>query len=138
MIGNCLFTTIVLFSWFNWKTIKTDNFTVIYKPGYSWEAYQALQNSEYYRDFGVILTGNDTRNVPVVIEDIGILSNGYSDPFLYTTHVFTYPQGLGFVLDGNENWYRAVTVHEFIHIAHLTKTSGFSTFLTHLMGNCPR
>jgi hypothetical protein len=135
MVCSCFLITIALSSWFNWKTVKTDNFTVFYKPGYSWEAYQTLQNSEYYHDFGVTLTGNETRNVPVVVEDIGILSNGYADPFLYTIHIFTYPQGLGSVLDGNENWYRAVVVHEFIHTGHLTKTTGFSTFLTRLFGS---
>jgi hypothetical protein len=123
-----------LFTWFDWKTLKTENFTVIYNSEYYWEAIQTLQNLEYYRQEIVDLTGNDTRNVPVVIEDLGTMSNGFADPFLYNIHIFTYPPGFGSSLEGIENWYRTVSVHEYTHIAHLTKTKGFSKTLTGLFG----
>ncbi|UCG93416.1 MAG: hypothetical protein JSV97_06885, partial [candidate division WOR-3 bacterium] len=69
-----------LFNWFDWKTLKTENFTVIYKSEYYWEAMQTLENLEYYRQEFVDLTGNDTRNIPVVIEDVGTMSNGLANP----------------------------------------------------------
>jgi len=124
-----------LFSWFDWKTLKTENFTVIYKSDYYWEAMQTLQNLEYYRHDVVELTGNDTRNVPVVIEDVGTMSNGFANPLFYNMHIFTYPPGFSSSLEGIESWYRTVSVHEYTHIAHLTKTTGFSRLLTGLFGS---
>lgn len=126
--------TLLFITWFDWKTLKTENFTVIYKSEYHWEAIQTLQNLEYYRQNVVELTGNSTRNVPVVIEDLGTISNGFADPFFYNIHIFTYAPGFNSSLEGVENWYRMVSVHEYTHIAHLTKTKGFSKILTGLFG----
>jgi hypothetical protein len=134
ILGNSILLSLVLCSWFNWKTIKSDNFTIIYKPGYSWEAQQSLQTLEYYRAAVVDLTGNDTRSVPVIIEDVGTISNAYADPFLYNIHFFTYLHSFGNALEGSENWYRSALVHEYIHIAHLTKTAGLSKILTGIIG----
>lgn len=125
----------LLFNWFDWKTLSTEHFTVVYKPGYTWEALQTLENLEYYRQKFVDLTGNDTRTVPVVIEDVGTMSNGLANPVFYNIHIFTYPPGFGSSLEGMESWYRTVSVHEYVHIAHLTKTTGFSKILTGLFGS---
>ncbi|MEO0096244.1 MAG: hypothetical protein ABIL66_10195 [candidate division WOR-3 bacterium] len=126
---------IFVFFWFDWKILKTDNFTIIYKPGYEYEAFQTLNNLEYYRENVVNLTGNNPRNLPIVIEDIGILSNGYADPFFYNLHIFTNPPNFDYYLEGVEDWFRNVSVHEFTHIAHLTKTSSVSTMLTKVFGS---
>jgi hypothetical protein len=134
-VGTAILLSLCVSGWFNWKTVKTDNFTIIYKPGYAWEAHQSLQTLEYYRASVVSLTGNDTRNVPVVIEDVGTLSNAYADPFLYNIHFFTYPYAFGYALEGSESWYRSALVHEYIHIAHLTKTAGLSRILTGIIGS---
>jgi len=125
----------LVFTWFDWQVIKTENFTIIYKPGYEWEAYQSLKNLEYYRKNVVALTGNDTRNLPVVIEDIGTSSNGFANPIFYNIHFFIYPPGSGSYLEGIEDWYRILSVHEFTHIAHMTKTNTISRYLTGLFGS---
>ncbi len=125
---------LLFITWLDWKTLKTEQFTVIHKPGYQWEALQTLENLEYYRQRIVDLTGSDTRNVPVVVENVGTMSNGFADPFLYNIHIFTYPPGLGHSLEGIESWYRSVSVHEYTHIAHLTKTKGLSRILTSIFG----
>jgi hypothetical protein len=125
---------ISLCSWFNWKTVKSDNFTIMYRPGYSWEARQSLETLEYYRASVVDLTGNDTRTVPIVIEDLGTMSNAYADPLFYNIHFFTYPHTSGYALEGSESWYRSALVHEYIHIAHMSKTAGLSKLLTGIIG----
>lgn len=124
----------LIFGWLNWQVAKTDHFTVVYKPGYEWEAQQVLNNLEWYRSPVVGLTGNDTRNVPIVVEDAGLISNGFADPLIYTIHVYTNPGGMAGSLEGMEDWYRLVSVHEYIHIAHLTKTSGFPKVLSGIFG----
>ncbi|MEO0124138.1 MAG: hypothetical protein ABIL69_09080 [candidate division WOR-3 bacterium] len=125
----------IIISWFDWRVLKTDNFIIIYKPGYEYEASQTLKNLEYYRNDVVKLTGNYPRQLPIVIEDIGILSNGYADPFFYNIHIFTNPPNFDYYLEGTEDWFRNVSVHEFTHIAHLTKTSGLPKLLTGAFGS---
>lgn len=123
-----------LINWFDWKTLTTEHFTIMYKPDHHREALQTLEMLEYYRDNVVELTGNDTRKVPVVIEDIGTISNGFADPLFYNTHIYTYPPGHGYYLESSENWYRTVSVHEYAHIAHMTRTAGSARFLTGVFG----
>ncbi|MEO0106469.1 MAG: hypothetical protein ABIL46_03985 [candidate division WOR-3 bacterium] len=131
MVGFFIF----IFTWFDWKVIKTENYTVIYKPGYEYEALHTLKNLEYYRKNVVRLTGNNPRIVPVVIEDMGILSNGYTDPFFYNIHVFINPPNFDYYLEGIEDWFRNVSVHEFTHIAHMTKTTNLPKLLTGAFGS---
>ncbi len=128
-----VFTTI-LFTWFDWQVIKTENFTVIYKSGYEYEAIHSLKNLEYYYQKINALTGNKPGRLPVVIEDIGTSSNGYANPFFHNIHIFTYPPGFEYYLEGIEDWHRLVSLHEFTHIAHTTKTSGVPRFLTRIFG----
>lgn len=124
---------ISILSWFNWKTLKTDNFTVYYKPGYEWEASQALQNLERYRDRAVGITGNGLGNTAVVIEDVGTLPSGFANPVFRDIHLFTYPPQGG-QMDMTQNWYRAVGFHEYIHLAHMRKTSGLAKLFADAFG----
>ncbi len=124
----------LIFSWFDWQVIKTKNYTVIYKPGYEYGAIQTLNNLEYYRPYIDRITGNNSGNLPVVIEDTGILSNGFANPFFYNIHIFTYPPKPDYYLEGIEDWYRLVGLHEYTHIAHMTKTAGISKILTRIFG----
>ncbi|MGB9720668.1 MAG: hypothetical protein ACPL28_04195 [bacterium] len=129
-----LILTVILLSWFDWQVTKTKNYTVIYKPGYEYSAIQTLNNLEYYRSNVNKLTDNNVRNLPVVIEDIGTLSNGFANPFFYNIHIFTHPPGFEYYVEGIEDWYRLVSVHEFTHISHMTKTRGASKLLTGIFG----
>ena len=124
-----------LCGWFNWETLKTDDFTLIYKKEYYWEAIHALHNLEYYKDNVRELIGNGQRNLPVVIEDVGAVSNGFANPVFHNVHVFTHAPGFAHRIQGIESWYRTVTVHEYAHILHLSKTRGFGRFLTNVFGS---
>jgi len=122
------------FGWMDWKTIKTDDFIVFYKPGYENEALEVLNILEYYRKDISSLTGNRILHVPIVIEDIGQVTNGYTDPVFYNIHIYTYPPGggeLGFL----ENWWREVAGHEYTHMTHLTNAKGVPGLLSSLFGN---
>ena len=124
-----------LYMWFDWKTLKTDDFTVIYKEEYYWEALHTLQTLEYYKDNVAGIIGDGQRNLPVVIEDVGAVSNGYANPIFNNVHIFTHPPGFAYRMEGIENWYRAVAVHEHAHILHLSKTMGMSRLLTNAFGS---
>jgi len=124
---------ISILSWFNWKTLKTDNFTVYYKPGYEWEAMQALQNLELYRDRAIDITGNTLGNTAVVVEDVGDLPSGFANPVFRDIHLFTHPPQGG-QMDMTQNWYRAVGFHEYVHMAHMRKTSGMAKLFADAFG----
>jgi len=47
--------SILLINWFNWETLKSEHYTVIYKPAYIQEAIQTLENLEYYHNTIVAL-----------------------------------------------------------------------------------
>lgn len=124
---------LLMFGLGDWKTLKTDNFKVIYKPGYEWEANEAMKNLEYYREKINTLTGNSPKYFPIVIEDIGTIPNGMADPVFHSIHIYTYPPG-GNDIGGTQNWYRQVALHEYTHICHLTKTTGLARITTSLFG----
>jgi len=114
----------------DWKSLKTENFTVFYKPGYEWEAKQTLANLEYYQADVVKLTGNKKiGHIPIVVYDAGTFPNGFCNPMFKNIGIFTYTPRLG-----GENWYRDVGVHEYIHMGHLTKTGGAPGVLTTIFG----
>jgi hypothetical protein len=124
----------VLCAWFDWKTLKTEDFTVIYKDEYYGEALNTLYNLEYYKSNIQKIVGGGQRNLPVVIEDIGALSNGFADPIFHNVHIFTHAPGFGYRMEGIENWYRVVAVHEYAHILHLSRTNGLPRVLTNTFG----
>jgi hypothetical protein len=71
----------------------------------------------------------------VVIEDVGISTNGFADPIFNNIHLFTYPPHSLTPFGVVENWYRLVGIHEYTHIAHMTKTSGLPKLLKILFGS---
>jgi hypothetical protein len=118
----------------NWEVLKTDNFIGFYPPGYQWEIKEALSVLEEYREDVVKLTGNNAlTNVPITLEDLGGLPNGFANPITQDIHLFTSPPQPN-ILGPVKNWYRLLAVHEYTHLAHLTHVSGLAKVLTQIFG----
>lgn len=124
-----------LSGWFNWQALKTDDFTVIYKKDYYWEALHALHNLEYYKHDIQNVIGGKQRNLPVVIEDVGAMSNGFANPIFHNVHIFTRAPGFAYRIEGIESWYRVVTVHEYAHIVHMSRSRGAARILSDVFGS---
>ena len=62
-----------------WKTLKTEAFTVFYPDGREQQAVDILEVLEYYRGYTKDLVGGEPRRVAVVLEDVGVQSNGLTD-----------------------------------------------------------
>ena len=121
-------------AWFDWETIKTDNFTVFYKHQDKTLARRTLAELEAARPLGELITGNKITGVPIVIENAGSIVNGATDPIFYRINIYFTPPttgGLGFT----QSWPRAVGFHEYIHLLHLTRAEGTPGLLTGLFGN---
>ncbi len=125
--------SINVFGWSDWKTIKTEHFTILYKSEYENQAWEVLKTMEHYRPQVEKLTGNKAKHLPMVIEDVGTLTNGMANPIFYNIHLFTYPPSGSLAF--TQNWWSLVGVHEYTHLLHLTKASGIPNLLSSLFGN---
>ena len=115
-----------------WQTLKTEHFTVFYLDGHILDAMQVIQSLEYYRPRLEKLTGNQAFHLPIVIDDTGTQSNGFSNPLGYQIHLFQYPPGMW---AGAENWWTMVGVHEYTHQLTLAKRGGVPQLYFHVFGN---
>src|SRR5208283_3215959 len=107
-----------LFAWADWETIKTKDFIIFYKEGYENSAYQILNIMEQFKEVPERITGNKIYNVPPVLEDVGQVSNGLTDPVYYNIHLLNYAE------PDIENWWQLAGIHEYTHMLHLTETGG--------------
>ncbi|MFA5793818.1 MAG: hypothetical protein WC980_01920 [Candidatus Brocadiia bacterium] len=135
----CLCPSVVSYADTDWQSLKTERFEVFYKTGYEAKAREVLTVLTAYRDNIKKLTGNEIPRLRVVIENLGTMSNAMADPMAPNIHIYAYPPdpvmggmpGVGF----GENWPRMAGIHESIHLAQLTQSSGFPGILTTAFGN---
>lgn len=114
--------------------MKTGDFMAVYKDGYEYEALHTLQILHYYRAQTESIIGPYETSLPVVIEDVGAVSNGFANPVFQNIHIFTHAPGFSYRLEGIESWYRTVAVHEYAHILHLSRARGLPGLLTTFFG----
>ena len=133
-----LFTpnTVIFSSQFNWKSLVTDHFIVLYKPEYELYALDVIKGLEYIRPDIETLIGNTAYNVPVVIDDLGTIANGFTDHIFYNIHLFRYsPSFFLYNFSFIRNWLFYVGTHEYTHMLHLTTVSGIPKILKTIYGN---
>jgi hypothetical protein len=120
---------------FDWKVLKSEHFTVMYKNDVMWQAHQVLQQAEIYKPYVDRIVGHTGAHPPLVVEDIGMYANGFADPFMDHIHIYPYTPGASYSIEGTENWLRTVTVHEYTHATHLTLARGSAGLLQRLFGS---
>jgi hypothetical protein len=126
-----LLSAATTYAWSDWLTLKTDHFTVFYKPDHQDEANQVLQTLEYYRPQIEKLCNNQQLHVSIVIDETGIYFNGFDDPANARIHLYRNPPA-GWA--GTEDWWSLVGVHEYTHELSLTNNSGVWKMLTKIFG----
>lgn len=117
-----------------WETMKTESFTIFYPTEMEEHAYQVLQILEHYRPAVEEFTGNSRKNMPIVINDTGVLTNGYANSALNWIQLFWYPPEAG-MIGTIEDWNSLVAVHEYTHILQMTNASGVHSLLTSIFGD---
>lgn len=121
-------------AWVSYENISNPYFKIFYRKGWDSAALNLLQTMEYYRPYVEELTGNKMGQIPFVIEDMGNVVNGYTNPVGIKIAVFAYPPSDG-ELSVGKDWWQMVGVHEYIHMAQITKISGEPTLLRSIFGN---
>ncbi|HOD18534.1 MAG TPA: hypothetical protein PLF50_06525 [Candidatus Cloacimonadota bacterium] len=133
-----LFTIIMLpsfvFAWADWNSISNSHFRIYYKDNWNAEAEKALRTLEHYRPQLEKLTGNSKGRIPFTIEDMGAMSNGYTDPVGTRISLFAY-QPTKDELACGEDWWQMVACHEYAHELQMTRASGTPELLRLLFGN---
>ncbi|MFC1566298.1 TolB family protein [bacterium] len=116
-----------------WQTLKTNDFTIFYcqNEDYAWEVINIL---EHYKSGPQLFFGQQKKNVPIVIEDLGAFFNAYASPIFYNIHLFQYAPGFN-TLGFTQNHFRIAAIHEYTHILHTTKAEGTLAALNKYFGN---
>ncbi|MEO0272205.1 MAG: hypothetical protein ABIM31_02530 [candidate division WOR-3 bacterium] len=109
---------VVLSLWF--KTIETPNFYIYYKSHDSLNALRVAKYLEYFKSNIDRVTGGNPQKPYIFIEDLGTLSNGYTDPLSNSISLFNYIPESDFHFGATKSWWRTVAVHEYTHLSHLT------------------
>lgn len=117
-----------------WKTLSSDHFIVYHQKGYEQSAVNLLKTLEAHREFASELCGNTRGKIPIQIEDIGAMANGYANPVGNKISVFTHFPTDG-ALANLEDWWTMVGVHEYIHILQMSNEGGIPKALRIAFGN---
>jgi hypothetical protein len=116
-----------------WQTLKTDSFTVFYKPGDEGRANRLLAAMERGRPAVERLTGNHARHDPLVIQDMGSMVNSLTDPLNGVIQIFPCPPNSRDSLSAGD-WFLMVGTHEYVHALNLSKVNGLSGIAKRLLG----
>ncbi|MBB4636840.1 hypothetical protein FHS01_002861 [Longimicrobium terrae] len=112
--------------WLAWRTLRTEHFDVHFPAELEPWAREAASRMEGIQAAVAPLVGSTPdRRVTVVIDDPAGETNGTAWSFLRTPYIQLYPtppdprSSLG----NSRNYTEQLTLHEFTHIAHLTRPS---------------
>ncbi len=110
--------------WLAWETLDTPHFAFHYPREMAEWTRTVAERVEAQRDVVAALVGYAPRQkVHVVVEDPYNLSNGAAFPLLGAPAIFLWPvppEPTSQIGD-NRSWGEVLAVHEFAHIAHLTR-----------------
>lgn len=125
---NFFILTATLFSFYDWKTIKNEKWTLFYKQEYEKRAIQLFSALVNYSHIAEEITGNSASSLAVVLDDYGSYVNGFANPVYHNIHIMNYDSG-------DADWLALGGIHEYTHILHLTKAEGLPDIFTTLFGD---
>jgi hypothetical protein len=110
----------------DWQTLRTAHFTVVFPAEFSDWARTMAERLESVRT----AVGNEVGNLPrrrvtVMVTDPYSVSNGSAWPFLESPSIIVWPTPPDprSTIGDSRSWPEILAVHEFTHIAHMTRPS---------------
>lgn len=136
IVAICLLMTLpaVCLGGTKWQALKTEAFTVFYPSGMEETAREILQTLEFYRPEVEKLTGNRRTHLPVVIDDLGLYTNGLANSAYNYIHLFWYPPAAG-LLGTVEDWPALAAIHEYTHILQMSNVGKGMKVICSIFGN---
>ncbi|MBN1838254.1 MAG: hypothetical protein JW820_20515, partial [Spirochaetales bacterium] len=120
-----------------WKTLKTSAFVLFYPRSREQQALEVLAVLEATSGYVEQTLGRPGRRIAVVLTDVGIESNGLTDPVFRRILLYPYSPSPGSAgsLGSLQSWWRLLWIHEYGHWVHLDMASGVPRALRTLFGN---
>jgi hypothetical protein len=110
--------------WLEWRTLRTEHFDVHFPAELEpWTRDVAERLEGVYASVGGLVGSVPDRRVTVVVDDPAGEANGSAFSFLRTPYILLYPTPPEprSVLGHTRGPAEQLAVHEFVHIAHLTR-----------------
>jgi Fe2+ transport system protein FeoA len=112
--------------WLEWRTIRTEHFDVHYPTELEAWTRDVVSRLEGVRSVVAATVGSaPRRRVTVVVDNPAGEANGSAFSFLRTPYILLYPTPpeARSTLGHTRSFVEQLLVHEFVHIAHLTRPS---------------
>jgi hypothetical protein len=115
------------FKAYGWQSLENKTAQVFFKKDYE-KARLCFDYLMHYKNKLESLTQNTLTKIPILIEDYGLYTNGFSDPLFFRIRLSAFGENLASAEDYTTISFRSVCedimVHEATHLYHLTKASG--------------
>lgn len=122
-----------------WRTLHSTHFRVHFHDGGEALAQRTAATAErIHGKLSPVLDWQPTAPVDIILSDRLDISNGYASPFPANRMVIyvTPPDEIS-NLEDHGGWLETLLTHEYTHILHLDKATGFPAFVRKIFGNHP-
>jgi hypothetical protein len=110
----------------DWRTVETEHFVVHYPVQYEeWTRHVSARLEPVHEAVARMVGFAPPRKVTIVVDDPYSTSNGSAWPFIDRPAIFLWPTPPSprSSIGNNRSWGEILVVHEFAHVAHLTRPS---------------
>jgi len=98
-----------------WKQMESSTARVIYPDNRKKDAHRVLQVMAKMSQDSIGGLGNQTRKIPIVLQTLPLVSNGYVGLAPWRSEFYMTPLQNGLEL-GSTNWTDNLAVHEYRHV----------------------
>ncbi len=109
-----------------WRTVRTEHFDLHYPaPAERWTLEVARRMEAVRTAVAEIVGFAPAARVTVIVEDPANVPNGFAIPLIDQSTIVLWPTPVAAPnpLANNRSWWDILAIHEFAHVAHLTRES---------------
>jgi hypothetical protein len=110
----------------DWRTVETEHFIIHYPTRLSdWTLDMAEHLESVYTAVSAFVGSAPADRVTVLVDNPYSISNGFALPFIARPLIFMWPTppAPSSTIGDHRGWGEMLSVHEYTHIAHLTRPS---------------